>query len=75
MKVIGTSKVKITIDEKVYSEALQDLSVKELNKLLKQKQSNMKKKKKIFVEMWPLFETQISLIEEALEKQNVLKFS
>ena len=41
MKVIGTSKMKITIDENVYSEALQDLSVKELNKLLKQKQSNM----------------------------------
>ena len=50
MKVIGTSKMKITIDENVYSEALQDLSVKELNKLLKQKQSNMKKKKKIFIE-------------------------
>ena len=75
MKVIGTSKVKITIDEEVYSDALKKLSVKELNKLLKQKQSNMKKKKKIFVEMWPLCETQISLIEEALEKQNVLKFS
>jgi hypothetical protein len=35
----------------------------------------MNNKKKIFIEMWPLFETQISLIEEALEKQNILKFS
>ena len=75
MKVIGTSKAKITIDEKVYSDSLKDLSVKELNKLLRRKQSLMKKEKKIFVEMWPLFETQISLIEEALEKQNILKFS
>ena len=75
MKVIGTSKAKITIDEKVYSDSLKDLSVKELNKLLRRKQSLMKKEKKIFIEMWPLFETQISLIEEALEKQNILKFS
>jgi hypothetical protein len=75
IKVIGTSKAKITIDEKVYSDSLKDLSVKELNKLLRRKQSLMKKEKKIFIEMWPLFETQISLIEEALEKQNILKFS
>ena len=75
MKVIGTSKAKITIDEKVYSDSLKDLSVKELNKLLRRKQSLMKKKKKIFIEMWPLFETQISLIENTLENKNILKFS
>ena len=78
MKVINAGKLpemKITIDEKVYSDSLKDLSVKELNKLLRRKQSLMKKEKKIFVEMWPLFETQISLIENTLENKNILKFS
>ena len=78
MKVIKAGKLpemKITIDEKVYSDSLKELSVKELNKLLKQKQSHMRKKKKIFVGMWPLFETQISLIENTLENKNILKFS
>mgnify|MGYP005653344097 FL=1 len=78
MKVINAGKLpemKITIDEKVYSDSLKELSVKELNKLLKQKQSHMRKKKKIFVSMWPLFETQISLIENTLENKNILKFS
>jgi hypothetical protein len=78
MKVIKAGKLpemKITIDEKVYSDSLNKLSVKELNKLLKQKQSHMRKKKKIFVGMWPLFETQISLIENTLENKNILKFS
>jgi len=78
MKVINAGKLpemKITIDEKVYSDSLKELSVKELNKLLRRKQSLMKKKKKIFVSMWPLFETQISLIENTLENKNILKFS
>ena len=78
MKVINAGKLpemKITIDEKVYSYLLKELSVKELNKLLRRKQSLMKKKKKIFIEMWPLFETQISLIENTLENKNILKFS
>jgi len=78
IKVIKAGKLpemKITIDEKVYSDSLKELSVKELNKLLKQKQSHMRKKKKIFVSMWPLFETQISLIENTLENKNILKFS
>ena len=68
MKVIGTSKVKITIDEEVYSDALKKLSVKELNKLLRQKQSNMKKKKKVFVEMREIFQKQIDIIEEFINK-------
>ncbi len=66
--VVGTSKWKVSLDEKQYRESLIGLEMKELNKLLRNRNSCLNKKKKVFVEMRAIFEKQIEIIKEVIEK-------
>ena len=66
--IVGTSKWKVTLDENTYQESLKGLEIKELNKLLRNRKSCMNKKKKVFVEMREIFQKQIDIIEEFINK-------
>tara|TARA_Y100000356_G_C11118358_1_gene213409 strand:+ start:328 stop:534 length:207 start_codon:yes stop_codon:yes gene_type:complete len=66
--IVGTSKWKVTLDENTYQESLKGLELKELNKLLRNRKACMNKKKKVFVEMREIFQKQIDIIEEFINK-------
>ena len=65
--VVGTSKWKVSLDEKQYRKSLLGLDAKDLSKLLKNRKSCLNKKKKVFVEMREIFEKQIEIIEDTIE--------
>jgi len=65
---VGTSKWKVTLDENTYQESLKGLDLKELNKMLRNRKACMNKKKKVFVEMREIFQKQIDIIEEFINK-------
>ena len=66
--IVGTSEWKVTLDENIYQESLKSLELKELNKLLRNRKACMNKKKKVFVEMREIFQKQIDIIEEFINK-------
>ena len=66
--IVGTSEWKVTLDENTYQESLKSLELKELNKLLRNRKACMNKKKKVFVEMREIFQKQIDIIEEFINK-------
>jgi|TARA_B100000900_G_scaffold407578_1_gene420491 hypothetical protein len=66
--IVGTSKWKVSLDEKQYKKSLLGLEMKELNKLLKNRNSCLNKKKKVFVEMRDIFLKQIEIINGVIEK-------
>jgi len=65
---ITTSKWKVSIDENQYRDSLLGLQLKDLNKLLKNRNYCLNKKKKVFVEMRDIFTKQIEIIEEFINK-------
>ena len=69
--VVGTSKWKVSLDEEQYKNKLCGLSTKELNKLLKNRNSCLNKKKKVFVEMRNIFVKQIEIINEIIDEQSI----
>ncbi len=66
--IVGTSEWKVTLDENTYQESLKSLNLKELNKMLRNRKACMNKKKKVFVEMREIFQKQIDIIEEFINK-------
>jgi len=66
--IVGTSEWKVTLDENTYQESLKSLELKELNKMLRNRKVCMNKKKKVFVEMREIFQKQIDIIEEFINK-------
>jgi len=66
--IVGTSEWKVTLDENTYQESLKSLELKELNKMLRNRKACMNKKKKVFVEMREIFQKQIDIIEEFINK-------
>ena len=66
--IVGTSEWKVTLDENIYQESLKSLELKELNKMLRNRKACMNKKKKVFVEMREIFQKQIEIIEEFINK-------
>ena len=66
--IVGTSEWKVTLDENIYQESLKSLELKELNKMLRNRKACMNKKKKVFVEMREIFQKQIDIIEELINK-------
>jgi hypothetical protein len=66
--IVGTSEWKVTLDENTYQESLKGLELKELNKMLRNRKACMNKKKKVFVEMREIFQKQIDIIEEFINK-------
>jgi len=66
--VVGTSKWKVSLDEKQYRESLLGLEIKDLNKLLRNRNSCLNKKKKVFVEMRDIFLKQIEIINDVMAK-------
>tara|TARA_Y100000385_G_C13009881_1_gene601158 strand:+ start:299 stop:505 length:207 start_codon:yes stop_codon:yes gene_type:complete len=66
--IVGTSEWKVTLDENTYQESLKSLDLKELNKMLRNRKACMNKKKKVFVEMREIFQKQIDIIEEFINK-------
>ena len=66
--MVGTSEWKVTLDENTYQESLKSLELKELNKMLRNRKACMNKKKKVFVEMREIFQKQIDIIEEFINK-------
>jgi len=66
--IVGTSEWKVTLDENIYQESLKSLELKELNKMLRNRKACMNKKKKVFVEMREIFQKQIDIIEEFINK-------
>ena len=66
--IVGTSKWKVTLDENTYQESLKGLDLKELNKMLRNRKACMNKKKKVFVEMREIFQKQIDIIEDFINK-------
>ena len=69
--IVGTSKWKVSLDEKQYKKSLLGLEMKELNKLLKNRNSCLNKKKKVFVEMRDIFVKQINIINEIIDGQSI----
>ncbi len=69
--VVGTSKWKVSLDKEQYRNSLCGLSMKELNKLLKNRNSCLNKKKKVFVEMRNIFVKQIEIINEIIDEQSI----
>ena len=65
---VATSKWGVSLDENTYQESLKGLDLKELNKMLRNRKSCMNKKKKVFVEMREIFQKQIDIIEEFINK-------
>ena len=51
-----------------FQESLKGLDLKELNKMLRNRKACMIKKKKVFVEMREIFQKQIDIIEEFINK-------
>jgi len=69
--IVGTSKWKVSLDEEKYRNELCGLPMKELNKLLKNRNSCLNKKKKVFVEMRDIFVKQIEIINEIIDEQSI----
>ena len=65
---VATSKWGVSLDENTYQESLKGLDLKELNKMLRNRKSCMNKKKKVFVEMREIFQKQIDIIEDFINK-------
>ncbi len=65
---VATSKWGVSLDENTYQESLKGLGLKELNKMLRNRKVCMNKKKKVFVEMREIFQKQIDIIEEFINK-------
>lgn len=68
---VTTSKWGVSLDENTYQESLKGLDLKELNKMLRNRKTCMNKKKKVFVEMREIFQKQINIIEQFIEKINI----
>ena len=66
--IVGTSEWKVTLDENTYQESLKGLELKELNKMLRNRKACMNKKKKVSVQMREIFQKQIDIIEEFINK-------
>ena len=65
---VNTHKWGVSLDENTYQESLKGLDLKELNKMLRNRKACMIKKKKVFVEMREIFQKQIDIIEDFINK-------
>ena len=65
---VNTHKWGVSLDENTYQESLKGLDLKELNKMLRNRKTCMNKKKKVFVEMREIFQKQIDIIEDFINK-------
>ena len=65
---VNTHKWGVSLDENTYQESLKGLDLKELNKMLRNRKACMTKKKKVFVEMREIFQKQIDIIEDFINK-------